>query len=280
MVAEKTKPTYLLSALISGHVQRWNLQESLLWHGAGRELSTLWMGLWLSGINVGLWHSDLLCATSIWHFRRRWCRELWWHLVDRSSRCCTNFLDLMNPGLYWMLGWTLGASRVCCVTADHTICWHWRCCIMLFCAHRITSRARHLLNLIPTDPSIQDALDSLGQKVGLSTIANSLCIFVFLLLLMEYTLLNAVLQGLRQGSPEAVPRSPKASPRSSPRKFVPGPTPSSTSAYARSTPKELLRSLFDATAENMSTFRVLYNLEVRGWKYMETSCSKTDGAIT
>lgn len=45
--------------------------------------------------------------------------------------------------------------------------------LILFNSHalpscRITVRARSLLKLIPTDPSVQDALDSLGQKVRIN----------------------------------------------------------------------------------------------------------------
>ena len=34
------------------------------------------------------------------------------------------------------------------------------------CVCRITARARSLLRLIPTDPSVVETLDSIGQKVG------------------------------------------------------------------------------------------------------------------
>ena len=46
------------------------------------------------------------------------------------------------------------------------------------------------------------------------------------------------------------------SPRTSPRKTTPLPSP-------RLPPKDVLKSLFDSESQDMSAFRVLYNLEVR-----------------
>ena len=37
----------------------------------------------------------------------------------------------------------------------------------LFHICRITNRVKSLLNLIPTDPAVSDALDHVGQRVGL-----------------------------------------------------------------------------------------------------------------
>ena len=73
---------------------------------------------------------------------------------------------------------------------------------------------------------------------------------------------------LRQPSPEV---SPKLSPRSSPRKFVPGPAPTQnpTSSLSQQAPQDVLRVLFDANASSMSSFRVLYNLEVTGTKILK-----------
>jgi len=38
----------------------------------------------------------------------------------------------------------------------------------MFCVDRITSRARSLLKLVPTDPSVLDNLSALSQKVGIA----------------------------------------------------------------------------------------------------------------
>ena len=46
---------------------------------------------------------------------------------------------------------------------------------MYFFDCRITSRARNLLKLIPTDPSVQDTLESLGHKVTTPLPWNSVC---------------------------------------------------------------------------------------------------------
>ncbi|XP_013409431.2 ubiquitin carboxyl-terminal hydrolase 24-like [Lingula anatina] len=95
---------------------------------------------------------------------------------------------------------------------------------------------RNLLKLIPTDPSVSDALDSIGQRP------------------------------LRQPSPEASP-SPAASPKNSPRKAAVMPAPLTS---PKSTPKDVLRGLFDASSPDMNPFRVLYNLEVLSSKLMPT----------
>eukprot|EP00105_Crassostrea_gigas_P001822 XP_011414140.1 PREDICTED: ubiquitin carboxyl-terminal hydrolase 24 [Crassostrea gigas] len=57
------------------------------------------------------------------------------------------------------------------------------------------------------------------------------------------------------------------SPRASPRKS----TSASPLPSPRMSPKEVLKSLFDATAQDMSAFRVLYNLEVLSSKLMPIS---------
>jgi ubiquitin carboxyl-terminal hydrolase 9/24 len=105
---------------------------------------------------------------------------------------------------------------------------------------RITVRARNLLKLIPTDPSVQDDLDSLGTKPV----------------------------ALKAASPEE--NSPRLSPRNSPRKyFVSSSTSSSpSSSLQRQTPQKILKRLFDASQPGMSSFRVLYNLEVslKSWQ--------------
>ncbi|ELT87807.1 hypothetical protein CAPTEDRAFT_215538 [Capitella teleta] len=104
---------------------------------------------------------------------------------------------------------------------------------------KITIRARNLLKLIPTDPSVQDALDSLGQKPA----------------------------SLRAASPEE--SSPRLSPRSSPRKYISSSVSSSPSgSLQRHTPQKLLKMLLDATQNGMSSFRVLYNLEILSSKLM------------
>ena len=72
---------------------------------------------------------------------------------------------------------------------------------------------------------------------------------------------------MRPWSPDDA--SPRVSPRASPRKYTCSPT--STNA-AKPALKELLRILFDATSPNMSTFRVLYNLEVSGCAWSLCTC--------
>ncbi|CAH1774066.1 unnamed protein product [Owenia fusiformis] len=99
---------------------------------------------------------------------------------------------------------------------------------------RITSRVRELLQLIPTDPSVQDALDSIGPSY------------------------------LRQPSPSPEAASPKQSPRASPRKY----TFPSPQLSPKISPREIIQSLFDASSTDMSTFRVLYNLQVLSSKLM------------
>ncbi|KAL5016318.1 hypothetical protein ScPMuIL_005907 [Solemya velum] len=96
---------------------------------------------------------------------------------------------------------------------------------------RITARVRKLLMLIPTDPTISDALDSISQK----SVKNS-------------------------------PSNDDVSPKTSPRKSHNTPALS-----PRQPPKEVLKSLFDSSATDMSAFRVLYNLEVLSSKLMSTS---------
>nr|XP_044995148.1 ubiquitin carboxyl-terminal hydrolase 24 isoform X2 [Jaculus jaculus] len=108
---------------------------------------------------------------------------------------------------------------------------------------RITLRVRKLLLLIPTDPAIQEALDQL-DSLG-----------------RKKTLLS-----------ETSAQSSK-SPALSPKQPQPQPQPSASS---------VLESLFRSFAPGMSTFRVLYNLEVLSSKLMPTadddmarSCAKS-----
>ncbi|XP_062568779.1 ubiquitin carboxyl-terminal hydrolase 24-like [Saccostrea cucullata] len=97
---------------------------------------------------------------------------------------------------------------------------------------RITHRVRKLLMLIPTDPHISETLENIGNR------------------------------GLKQGvSGDDI--SPRASPRKS--------TSASPLPSPRLPPKDVLRSLFDASAQDMSAFRVLYNLEVLSSKLMPIS---------
>lgn len=92
---------------------------------------------------------------------------------------------------------------------------------------RVISRARSLLNLVPTDPQVLEQLDSVGQRVARS---------------------------------EEV--SPKASPRASPRKYILGHVPP-LQPVPKVIVKDTIRAMFDAQAPGMSPFRVLYNLEVK-----------------
>lgn len=96
---------------------------------------------------------------------------------------------------------------------------------------RITSRVRKLLMLIPTDPAISESLDSISNKVS-----------------------------KQMGSGDDI------SPRASPRKTTITPVSS-----PRLPPKEVLKVLFDSGAQDMSAFRVLYNLEVLSSKLMPTT---------
>ena len=69
-------------------------------------------------------------------------------------------------------------------------------------------------------------------------------------------------QPVRQPVPSDT--SPRLTAKFSPRKFIPGPTPPPTlGVNSKEQSKALLKSMFDASAPDMSTFRVLYNLEVR-----------------
>ncbi|KAL3868453.1 hypothetical protein ACJMK2_041259 [Sinanodonta woodiana] len=94
---------------------------------------------------------------------------------------------------------------------------------------KITTRVRKLLMLIPTDPAISEALDSITSK------------------------------GLKDSS-----STEDLSPRASPRKITPSPSPPQS-------PQEVLSNLFDASAPDMSAFRVLYNMEVLSSKLVPTS---------
>nr|XP_054586030.1 ubiquitin carboxyl-terminal hydrolase 24 isoform X3 [Nothobranchius furzeri] len=99
---------------------------------------------------------------------------------------------------------------------------------------RITLRVRKLLLLIPTDPEVQDALDNFVPKES-SVWSHQKTLFT-----------------LGQG---AGSRSPSVTPKQQHQ-------PSAAS---------ILESLFRSSAPGMSTFRVLYNLEVLSSKLMPTS---------
>ncbi|XP_034559403.1 ubiquitin carboxyl-terminal hydrolase 24 isoform X7 [Notolabrus celidotus] len=99
---------------------------------------------------------------------------------------------------------------------------------------RITLRVRKLLLLIPTDPEVQDALDNFVPKES-SVWSHQKTLFT-----------------LGQGSGS---RSPSLSSKQQHQ-------PSAAS---------ILESLFRSSAPGMSTFRVLYNLEVLSSKLMPTS---------
>ncbi|XP_064624443.1 ubiquitin carboxyl-terminal hydrolase 24-like isoform X2 [Lineus longissimus] len=107
---------------------------------------------------------------------------------------------------------------------------------------KITERVRNLLQLIPTDPYVQDSLDSIGHK------------------------------GIRQPSTdEATPSpkpSPRASPRLSPRKSLASPSSPSLSGPRFPSPRDGLKALLDAHGQDMSAFKVLYNLEVLSSKLL------------
>ena len=209
--------------------------------------------------------------------------------------------------------------------------WGTRSLVWLYtCIFRVTNRVKSLLNLIPTDPAVSDALDHVGQRVSeiflvaasfidRCTITTSesvsfsnhnwssftlsrserigdvnfrwvlwiqctiydlwrhrVCfhsvnVFFYRMarfiwsqnlskqqVLLVIFSVDLFLQLLRQPSPE----EPNLSPRGSPRKFTPSPTPQNSNNKPTST-KEVLKSLFDSAAPDMSTFRVLYNLEVK-----------------
>lgn len=94
----------------------------------------------------------------------------------------------------------------------------------------ITAQVRILLHLIPTDPAVLDALDSISAK-----------------------------KIIEIPSPSEVP---KGSPRSSPKKFnVTSPT-----REKNDIPKETLKELFDVATQ--TPFKLLYNLEVLSGKLM------------
>ena len=69
--------------------------------------------------------------------------------------------------------------------------------------------------------------------------------------------------------------SPRLTAKFSPRKFIPGPTPPpALGANSKDNAKDILKSMFDASAPDMSTFRVLYNLEV------SHQCQLTDVCVS
>ncbi|KFM65449.1 Ubiquitin carboxyl-terminal hydrolase 24, partial [Stegodyphus mimosarum] len=97
----------------------------------------------------------------------------------------------------------------------------------------ITSQVRSLLRLIPTDPSILDALDSISAKKVVEIPS---------------------------------PGTPKSSPRSSPKKF----TVNSPTKERPESPKEILKNLFDVSYP-ISPFKLLYNLEALSGKLMSVT---------
>ncbi|XP_055363801.1 ubiquitin carboxyl-terminal hydrolase 24 isoform X3 [Betta splendens] len=99
---------------------------------------------------------------------------------------------------------------------------------------RITLRVRNLLLLIPTDPEVQDALDNFVPKES-SVWSHQKTLFT-------------LGQGTGSRSPSMVSKQQHQ--------------PSAAS---------ILESLFRSSAPGMSTFRVLYNLEVLSSKLMPTS---------
>ncbi|GFQ83735.1 ubiquitin carboxyl-terminal hydrolase 24 [Trichonephila clavata] len=94
----------------------------------------------------------------------------------------------------------------------------------------VTSQVRNLLHLIPTDPAILDALDSISAK--------------------KVTEIPS-------------PSTPKSSPRSSPKKF----TVTSPTKERCESPKEVLKNLFDVSYQ-ISHFKLLYILEALSGKLM------------
>ena len=93
---------------------------------------------------------------------------------------------------------------------------------------RILQGIRRLIHLIPTDPSVSEALDAISYHSNTQPLASA-------------------------------DASPKLSPRS--KKVVPSNLEDA---------KKQLAELFDASAEGMSAFRVLYNLEVLSGKLLPT----------
>ncbi|XP_061744458.1 ubiquitin carboxyl-terminal hydrolase 24 isoform X2 [Nerophis ophidion] len=100
---------------------------------------------------------------------------------------------------------------------------------------RITLRVRKLLLLIPTDPDVQDALDNFVPKES-SVWSHQKTLFTL---------------GAGTGS-----RSPSMA---------------SKQQHQQPSAASILESLFRSSAPGMSTFRVLYNLEVLSSKLMPTS---------
>ncbi|KAF8763443.1 Ubiquitin carboxyl-terminal hydrolase 24 like protein [Argiope bruennichi] len=98
---------------------------------------------------------------------------------------------------------------------------------------RVTFQVRNLLHLIPTDPAILDALDSISAK--------------------KVTEIPS-------------PTTPKSSPRSSPKKF----TVTSPTKERCESPKEVLKNLFDVSYQ-ISHFKLLYILEALSGKLMPVS---------
>ena len=93
---------------------------------------------------------------------------------------------------------------------------------------RILQGIRRLIHLIPTDPSVSDALDAISYHSTPQPLASA------------------------DASPKLSPRSKKVSPSN------------------LEDAKKQLAELFDASAEGMSAFRVLYNLEVLSGKLLPT----------
>ncbi|XP_066548268.1 ubiquitin carboxyl-terminal hydrolase 24 isoform X3 [Amia ocellicauda] len=102
---------------------------------------------------------------------------------------------------------------------------------------RITLRVRKLLLLIPTDPEVQDALDNFVPKES-SVWSHQKILFTV-------------------GSGSQASKSPSLS--------------SKQQHQQQQSAASILESLFRSSAPGMSTFRVLYNLEVLSSKLMPTS---------
>ncbi|XP_076873154.1 ubiquitin carboxyl-terminal hydrolase 24 isoform X4 [Brachyhypopomus gauderio] len=100
---------------------------------------------------------------------------------------------------------------------------------------RITLRVRKLLLLIPTDPEVQDALDNFVPKES-SVWSHQKTLFTL-------------------GSGSQASKSPSLS----------------SKQHHQQSAASILESLFRSSAPGMSTFRVLYNLEVLSSKLMPTS---------
>ncbi|XP_070196439.1 ubiquitin carboxyl-terminal hydrolase 24-like isoform X2 [Littorina saxatilis] len=109
---------------------------------------------------------------------------------------------------------------------------------------KITKRVQKLLMLIPTDPAVLEALDTLAYKS------------------LKPTSSSEDVSGGKSGSPH------KSS------------NPSAPSATPRPTARDTMKQLFDSNAPDMSPFRILYNLEVLSSKLMPTQDDAVSGGET